>query len=309
MDQSSSSSCRFLWKNHIEGNSSGNNDVNGRTGQEDETYESVLKRFCSKPGSYHSLATLGSNSLVVGQEFALSCLLLARHRCALWQEQQLQQPPPPPTQSQLLQLQQLQQNMDRSQITAMIALVVIALYTNSSASPPQPQPRKAKIQQRSSDAILLAVLLRMVAAVLRTLTASFSSDTVESLSVAGMVVHWLSCDYSYANGNGHVSTSDAIAEEEHETTSNKNNQHSTSTRMDQEMTVAAPPPSQRPTFRGGTVSLNAAFFSTALLASRLSSNATVYVFVASAIIVFAFYPAARHAISCHPQRAYSKFTG
>jgi hypothetical protein len=34
-----------------------------------------------------------------------------------------------------------------------------------------------------------------------------------------------------------------------------------------------------------------------LLASRLSSNATVYVFVSTSVILFAFYPAARHTIA------------
>jgi hypothetical protein len=72
-----------------------------------------------------------------------------------------------------------------------------------------------------------------------------------------MLVHLLACDYSYANGHSR--------------------------------TKAA--------FAGGVMSLNASLFSTTLLASRLSSNATVYLFVSASVILFAFYPAARHIIA------------
>lgn len=246
-------------------------DTGKKTIDDDLTYEAVLKKFCSKPSSYQSLSSLCSSSLVVGQEFALTCLFLARHRATIliWQDYSPQQ-----------STHALQQNMDRSQIVTMMALIVIAIYTNSSASAPPQQSRKAKVKQRSSDAILLAILLRMSAAVLRSLTASFSADTVEILTWAGMIVHWVSCDYNYANGGS-----------EHSFYASKSNYP----------LVALS--SQRPTFQGGTISLNAVFFSTTLLASRLSSNATVYLFVSSAIIIFAFYPAARHSISHHPYRA------
>ena len=274
------SSTRCLWKDPND------DDTNGNKETKNETYESVLKQFCSKPQTCQSFPGLCSNAIVVGQEFVLVCLFLARHRMALWQEEHHNN-----SKADSLQLH-LQEKIDRSQVLAMIALLVIVIYANSKASAPPQQPRKAKVKQRISDAILLAILLRMLSAVLQTLTASYSSDTVESLTVGGMLVHWLSCDYSYANGNAHESqqsTIDSNSEDHSETISSSSH-----------------PSSQRPSFRGGTVSLNAAFFSTILLASRLHSNATVYLFISSAVIMFAFYPATRHAISHHPQRTYSK---
>merc|ERR1712194_110624 len=54
---------------------------------------------------------------------------------------------------------------------------------------------------------------------------------------------------------------------------------------------------ERPTFEGGMMSLTSAFFATTLLASRLESNAAVYVFVCSSVILFALYPAARHLVA------------
>jgi phosphatidylinositol glycan class C protein len=107
------------------------------------------------------------------------------------------------------------------------------------------------------EALLLAGILRLLSSVLRTLTASYSSDTVYALAISGMLVHLLACDYSYANGHGR----------------------------------------KKAAFAGGVMSLNASLFSTTLLASRLSSNATVYVFVSTSVILFAFYPAARHTIA------------
>lgn len=55
----------------------------------------------------------------------------------------------------------------------------------------------------------------------------------------------------------------------------------------------------RPKFLGGTVSLNAAFFATVLLISRIKSNATPYAFVSSVVTLFAFYPTSRHEIARH----------
>lgn len=278
-----------------------------------ETYESVLQSFLTRPPPPKSLSTLCSNSLVVGQEFALTCLFWARHRVTIWEEDLRQRQPTTMQQDyyydrdQQEQEAELQTRMVQSQFMALIALVVIAIYTNSSASPPQPQPRKVKVQQRTSDAILLAILLRLCASVLRTLTASFSTDTVESLTVAGMVIHWLTCDYSYANATeSRDSNSQAESSSEEGNSSTSKRKEATAPNSAAAQPKFVTTSSRRPTFQGGTVSLNAAFFSTTLLASRLSSNAAVYIFVSSAIILFAFFPAARHAISHHPHRAMSK---
>lgn len=107
------------------------------------------------------------------------------------------------------------------------------------------------------------------AAVLKTLTASYSSDTVHALAMASLFLHFLACDYSYANGFS-----------------------------DKKGPIDA---TKRPTFQGGTLSLTAAFFATILLASRLESNAAVYMFVCSSVVLFALYPAARHQVAINTQ--------
>eukprot|EP00957_Ditylum_brightwellii_P060205 4573070-Ditylum_brightwellii.AAC.1 len=85
-----------------------------------------------------------------------------------------------------------------------------------------------------------------------------------------MVVHVLACDYQYANGN--ITQPNGPLHQSVEKT-------------------------ERPIFRGGIVSLNAALFSTALLASRLSSDSAAYAFVLYAVLLFAFYPEARHTMA------------
>jgi hypothetical protein len=59
--------------------------------------------------------------------------------------------------------------------------------------------RTDRLQTRLRDAILLAIILRMLSAVLRTLTASYSSDTVMLLSSCGMVLHLIACNYMLAH--------------------------------------------------------------------------------------------------------------
>ncbi len=129
--------------------------------------------------------------------------------------------------------------------------------------------RRKKAIIRLSDGLLLAALLRFISGVLRTLTASFSADTVFALAIGGMVIHLLTCDYKYANG--------MVGDEEGKSTAKEIH--------------------PRPAFLGGTVSLNAVFFSTALLVSRIKSNVTSFVFVLSVVTLFAFYPASRHRIA------------
>mmetsp|Transcript_6673 Transcript_6673/g.13475 ORF Transcript_6673/g.13475 Transcript_6673/m.13475 type:complete len:425 (+) Transcript_6673:59-1333(+) len=133
--------------------------------------------------------------------------------------------------------------------------------------------RRKKAIVRLSDGLLLAALLRFISGVLRTLTASFSADTVYALAVSGMAIHLLTCDYKYANG--------MLGDEEGKYTA-------------QGSSLETHP---RPAFLGGTVSLNALFFSTALLVSRIKSNATSFAFVLSVVTLFAFYPASRHRIA------------
>jgi len=96
---------------------------------------------------------------------------------------------------------------------------------------------------------------------------------VYALAVSGMAIHLLTCDYKYANG--------MLGDEEGKYTA-------------QGSSLETHP---RPAFLGGTVSLNALFFSTALLVSRIKSNATSFAFVLSVVTLFAFYPASRHRIA------------
>ena len=60
--------------------------------------------------------------------------------------------------------------------------------------------RKSKVRHRLSDGIFMAIFLRFLAAVLKTLTASYSSDTVHALAISSLFLHLIACDYSYANG-------------------------------------------------------------------------------------------------------------
>jgi hypothetical protein len=220
------------------------------TKSKQETYDSVFQSFSSRP-SREPLTAIISNALVVGQEFILTCLLLTRHRAALWEQNGKAEDAD----------QALRLGMSIGFI--FLALIVIALHNK----PPSPrlQSRRNKFRQRATDAIFTAALLRFLAAVLKTLTASYSSDTVNALAIASLLFHLMACDYSYANGYGGESV----------------NADST----------------KRPAFQGGTMSLTAAFFGTTLLASRLESNAGVYVFVLSSVILFALYPAARHQVA------------
>lgn len=190
--------------------------------QKAETIDTLMARFSSKPPP-RPLWDLLCSSLVVGQEFALTCLLLTRHRAAMQTESE---------------------EWRHVAAVVIMPLLLILLFGEQTSTP----------TKRVCDALLLAGMLRLVSSVLKTLTASYSSDTVYALAIAGMIVHLLACDYEYARG--------------------------------QPRTKAA-----------GIVSLNACLFSTTLLASRLTSDATVYVFVSTFVILFAFLPFARHTIS------------
>ena len=214
--------------------------------EEDSTaYGDVFRAYSSKPKP-KSFFRLCANSLIVVQELALSSYFLARHRMAVL--------PATPTSD-------LHLNYSNA---AIISALFLAIFYGTRSDPSKQQNRRVKAKQRGFDFLLLAVLLRFLASVLRTLTASYSSDTVQSLAWAGMVLHVAACDYNYANGIG----SDIILQQQ-----------------------------QRPPFSGGTVALNAALFSTTLLNSRLSSNSGAYLFSSLAVVLFAFYSSTRHAIS------------
>ncbi len=146
---------------------------------------------------------------------------------------------------------------------------------------------------RLSDGALLAALLRLLSGAMRSLTASYSADTVYALAVCGMSVHLLACDYAYANGGGGTIVADdddggGVAGDGAPASA------SASTSAPGEDAADRHP---RPPFLGGTVSLNAAFFSTVLLSSRVRSDVASYAFVSLVVTLFAFYPASRHNIA------------
>lgn len=201
-----------------------------------------------------SLSEMTTRSFVVGQEIALTSLLVSFHR---W-------------------------NLDNGDgdgderlvlLLLFVALLLVALRTSDSREYSAANRRKRSVQ-RFADGLLLAGILRVLSSVLRTLTASYSSDTVSALAHGGLLAHVALCDYDHANGDDdHANDHDDDDDD-----------------------------GGRPAFRGGTVSLNAALFSTTLLASRLSSDLHAFSFVSCSVVVFAFWPAARHVVAKRSSR-------
>ena len=225
------------------------------------TFQQLQEKFSSKPAAEPWIEIL-KKSLVVGEEYVLVCYYFSRHRIA----------------------QKIEEGgfleSSLSQMISIFALSIpIFLILWFSRRTPLWSGRYYKIQTRLIDMILTGALLRLLAAALKTLTASYSSDTVYTLSFVGMIVHLWGCDYSYANGmtKGLPPTT------------------TTSSPPQQESKFSKPSlRRKREPFLGGTMSLNAAFFSTTLLVSRLNSNWVVHIFVSTSITLFAFYPPRRH---------------
>ena len=217
------------------------------------------------------LSSIMACTLPIGQELALTCLLLERHRIIVVES-----------------VGAVSSEQNKMREAASSALVFIALlltlYYSSKDRLHTVARKREKAAVRTVDGIILAAILRLLSAVLRTLTASYSSDTVAALAIGGMAVHLLACDYSYANGL----LRDGWAPDSGGDSSGIG-----------ERTYSARDPGDvsRPTFEGGTVSLNAALFSTTLLASRLPTDAASYGFTSISVVMFAFYPDARHTIA------------
>jgi len=218
------------------------------------SYQDTFEHFAQKP-QVTSLLELVSNSHVVGQELILTCLFLASHRVVS-------------SKASKDDIEEMAGMIQPSLIMVWFAFFLVVLH-NQPATYGR-QARNIKIRHRIADGFFMAVVLRFLAAVLKTLTASYSTDTVYALATSCFSLHILACDYSYANGVGSV--------------------------------VSFVDTTKRPAFEGGTLSLTAAFFATTLLASRLDSNLTVYIFVSSSVVLFALYPAARYQVAINTQR-------
>lgn len=223
-----------------------------------ETYDQLFQR-CSVLPEKKSVLFFISQSVVVGQECILTCLFLAVHRDASQYFAEYD-------------IDALALRLQPSLVLVWFALFLVIL-NNRPSSADASLSRKTKVKHRTTDGIFMAVFLRFFAVVLKTLTASYSSDTVHALAIASFAMHLLACDYDYANGFG----------EESETMIDR---------------------TKRPPFRGGTLSLTAAFFGTTLLASRLQSNLVVFVFISSSVVLFALYPAARYQVAINTSTRY-----
>ena len=273
---------------------------------EDESYESVLQQFSSRP-RHKSWTELCSNALVVVQEVALTCFFLARHDLVARIEDTSNNNNSNNNNNNhhhQSKQQEQQLRLDQSTFFLSLALLIVLFFSHQSQQQPQ-LSRQAKIRQRTVDGLLLALLLRFLASLLRSLTASYSSDTVQALARAGMLWHVVACDYTYANGGGGGGGARKQP---------RIKMDPTSAGEPAAQSPSLPPhpssSSYRPPFQGGTVSLTAALFSTTLLVSRLSSNLSAYFFLSLAVVTFAFYPVTRSALAAsYPARSSRTFIG
>lgn len=268
----------------------------------------------------YSLFRYISNALLVVQEFILVCYFLAWYRIFTTPISNTATTSSTTTPMMLLQQQQSRQYyIDASMICMYIALLM-AVILNARAGTILEQstgirerPKKThryyyyhKVVYRTIDATILAGMVRYIAILLRNLTVSYSTDTVERLAVLAMFVHVLCCDYSYANGYdaNHRRVHSALKHPKPKIC-DSNEFRPTNHRGDSQYTKITS------TFRGGTISLNAAFFAAILLVSRFDTTAmtdiakgtstvatnTTFMFISLAVILFAFYPVTRHTIS------------
>lgn len=220
---------------------------------------------CNKPFIARFI-TIQSKSLVVAQQFSLSVLFLTGHRCVVCRstgDRTVDYCNPCYRDDNLL----TSMHMFTATLTIIGLCASIARRQNQTINI---QRKRDRFQNRSLDALIIAGTLRFFSSVLRTLTASYSSDTVAALAIVGMVCSVATADYNYANGVSQKAS-----------TKQKKN-------------IRTIPERQRPAFLGGTVSLNCVFFSAALLASRLTSDTMSYFFFMWTVIFFAYYPETRH---------------
>jgi len=295
----------------------GSDDDGKNDDDEDEddaslSYDLVFDEFSILPPRKSLMFFLG-NTIVVGQEFVLTGLFLAGHRAAIyeeerWDEQQQQQKNNYDSNNSNSKSDSNNNNHDPSVILLSEKLIwslslvwltiVISVVTNKFAT-----SKQYRIQHRFTDFALMAMFIRLLASVLRTLTSSFSSDTVYALSILALFIHVLACDYAYANGVV-VNSQDGDEDEDDEVGVHVDDEDDKQPDRQSTGTTTALTPIQRrnrkyqrPAFKGGTLSLTTVFFATILLASRLRHNMTVYVFVCSSVVLFALFPAARHLVA------------
>ena len=145
-------------------------------------------------------------------------------------------------------------------MTAVVAFSKHDDYVGDEGVKSRRRTKRDRVLVRIGDLVMLVAILRAVSSLMRSLTASFSSDTVSSLVTTGWVIHLFACDYDFANGKCGKGRDLSLKREK---------------------------------FKGGHTSLSGALLSTTLLASRLSSDVHTFMFVSTSMILFAFYPAHR----------------
>ena len=258
------------------------------------TYESIYQQYAIRP-KRRPLFRYVANSIVVVQEFVLTCYFLGWHRYLVLLQSDS---------TFLTSIRPFHGLFFDISTTVMYVALLLAVIFNAraiTASQNQMHPKNAstaefyrsKVMHRLVDAVILAFLLRFVSALLHDLTVSYSTDTVELLAALAMILHLIFCDYSYANGYRKPNVANAT--------------DAGHAAFGEEISVGVERQLQafenhRPSFMGGAMSLNAAFFATVLLISRFEESNTVtstssFVFVSLSVILFAFYPVARHTIS------------
>jgi Phosphatidylinositol N-acetylglucosaminyltransferase len=281
---------RCLWIPRVKGISPTTGDLS----LESCSYASIYQQFAVKPETARrSLFRYVANTIVVLQEFVLSIYFFSWHQLLILKQGD--------SSKQIAIHPHQRFVLDLSTTTMYVALLLAVIFNARSATLTSNKNRsshsstaglyKSKVLFRIVDTVVLALLLRYVAALLHDLTVSYSTDTVELLAASAMIVHLLFCDFSYANGYRiRKITTSSIAGR-----STVDELHGVRKRF-QAMD------NHRPSFMGGTMSLNASFFATILLMSRFEeSNAVTstssFVFVSLSVVLFAFYPVARHTIS------------
>lgn len=199
------------------------------------TYEDVRRLYERKPTDFRPLWQIASQRLIIAQELVMVVYLWARYRVVMQEDD---------VRDDLVML---------SNAVVLVAQALVIVYGLRADR----EHRSTRARERLIGALWMAAFLRLLSALLRSLTASYSSDTVHSVAQAALALHWMTCDYVYAQGHTMVASK---------------------------------------TFQGGAISLNAAFLAVILLVSRFPHDSDAYLFVCTAVALFALYPRTRNAI-------------